>query len=182
MLQEMVNSMMSMQEAEWVAASALDNPAVFRKLLEFSYSTDSKLAFRASWTLSKVCDRYPEMFYPYLPEITRSLPGNRNESVVRSFMRIISMADLEILDEKHQGLLADFCFKALGSGESAIAIKVYSMEIMYNLSLIWPQLANELATSIRILMEDGSGAIVSRGNMILKKITKIPLSPGSSPK
>jgi 8-oxo-dGTP diphosphatase len=180
MLREMINSMMSMQEAEWVAASVPGNPAVFKKLLEYSCGTDPKLAFRASWTLSKVCDRYPEMFYPYLPVIASALPGNSNESVARSFMRIISMAGVDKLDEKHQGLLADYCFNALGSGEAAIAIKVYSMEILYNLSLIYPELANELATSIRILMEDGSGAIVSRGNMILKKITKIPLDPGSS--
>jgi 8-oxo-dGTP diphosphatase len=173
-LQEMINSMMSTQEAEWVATSALENPAVFSKLLEFSYSGEPKLAFRASWTLSKVGDRYPEMFYPYLPEMVRELPHNKNESVVRSFLRILTLTSMEKLDDKHQGLLADFCFGALSSGESAIAIKAYSMEILYNLSLIYPQLANELAASIRILMEDGSAGIVARGNMILKKITEIP--------
>jgi hypothetical protein len=83
---------------------------------------------------------------------------------------------MEKIDEKHHGTLADHCFSALSSGESAIAIKAYSMEILYKLAVIYPQLANELAASIRILMEDGSAGIVSRGNMILKKITKIPLS------
>jgi 8-oxo-dGTP diphosphatase len=181
-LQEMINSMMSMQEAEWVASSALENPAIFNKLLEYSFSGDSKLAFRASWTLTKVGDSYPEIFNPHLHQLIDLLPKIDNEGVERCFLRIISLSAMEKLDERHHGLLADYCFRALSSGESAIAIKAYSMEILYNLSLIYPQLANELAVSIRILMEDGSAAIVSRGNMILKKITKIPLDLGSSQK
>lgn len=181
-LQEMINSMMSMQEAEWVAASALENPAVFKKLFEYSCSGDSKLAFRASWTLTKVGDRYPEIFDPYLHHLVEMLPRVDNEGVERCFLRIISLSAMEKIDEKHHGLLADYCFAALNSGESAIAIKVYSMEILYNLSVIYPQLANELAVSIRILMEDGTAAIVSRGNSILKKITTIPLNLKSSQK
>jgi 8-oxo-dGTP diphosphatase len=181
-LQEMINSMMSMQEAEWVAASALENPAIFTKLFEYSCSGDSKLAFRASWTLTKVGDRYPEIFDPYLHQLIDILPKVDNEGVERCFLRIISLSSMEKIDEKHRGLLADYCFGALNSGESAIAIKVYSMEILYNLSVIYPQLANELAVSIRLLMEDGSAAIVSRGNSILKKITTISLDQGSSQK
>jgi 8-oxo-dGTP diphosphatase len=181
-LQDMINSMMSMQEAEWVAASALENPAIFTKLFEYSCSGDSKLAFRASWTLTKVGDKYPEIFDPYLHQLVGLLPGVGNESVERCFLRIISLAAMEKIGEKHHGLLADYCFSALASAESAIAIKVYSMDILYNLSVIYPQLANELAVSIRLLMEDGSAAIVSKGNSILKKITTIPLGPGSSQK
>jgi hypothetical protein len=179
-LQEMINSMMSMQEAEWVATSALENPVIFNKLLEYSCGNDSKLAFRASWTLTKVGDKYPEIFDPYLNPLVETLLKIDNEGVGRCFLRILSLSGMEKLDDKHQGLLADYCFGALGSGESAIAIKVYSMEILYNLSLIYPQLANELAASVRILMEDGSAAIVSRGNMILKRITEIPLDRQSS--
>jgi 8-oxo-dGTP diphosphatase len=174
-LKEMVNSMMSMQEAEWVANSALENPAIFTKLFEYSFGDDSKLAFRASWTLTKVGDRYPEIFDPYLQQLVDLIPKVVHEGVARCFLRILSLSSMEKIDEKHHGLIADYCFGALSSGESAIAIKVYSMEILYNLSLFYPQLANELAVSIRILMEEGSAAIVSKGNTILKKITKIPL-------
>jgi 8-oxo-dGTP diphosphatase len=47
-LQSIVNNMMSMQEAEWVATSAIENPAIFIKLFEYANSPDNKLAFRAS--------------------------------------------------------------------------------------------------------------------------------------
>jgi hypothetical protein len=180
-LQTIVNNMMGMKEAEWVAVSAIDNPAIFLKLYEYSLSTDKKLAFRASWTLTKVCDRFPEIIYPYLEQIVENLSKIDNESSLRSFLRIISFSELEKISSRHQGLLADFCFSALNSGFSAIAVKAYSMEILYKLSLVYPELANELSISISILMEDGSAGITSRGRMILRKLAGKAIKPKSSP-
>jgi 8-oxo-dGTP diphosphatase len=175
-LKQMINSMMSRQEAEWVANSATENPAIFNKLLEYSYSDDRKLAFRASWTLSKVCDQFPDLIYPHLSRIAESISRFDNESVQRSFLRIISQSDMTKLESRLHGILADHCFAMLKSGFSAIAIKAYSMEVLYKLSLIYPELRNELSCSINILMEDSSAGIIARGRMILKKINEIPLT------
>jgi 8-oxo-dGTP diphosphatase len=171
--QSMIAKLMGMKEAEWVASSAVDNPAIFKKLLEYSFSDDKNLAFRASWTLTKVCDQYPEMIYPNLPEIVEALQKLNNESVQRSFLRIISFSDISQISKKHHGLLADHCFSALKSGFSAIAIKAYSMEILYKLALIYPELANELAVTINMLQAEGSAGIIARGRMILKRIAEI---------
>jgi 8-oxo-dGTP diphosphatase len=176
-LQAILNNMMSMKEAEWVATSAIENPAIFLKLFEYSNSSDKKLAFRASWTLTKVCDRFPDLIYPYLNQIVESLNRIDNESTLRSFLRILSLTDLDKINKRQHGLLADFCFLTLNSGFSAIAVKAYSMEILYKLSLIYPELANELSTSIRILMEDGSAGVTARGNMIIRKLAEMPVKP-----
>jgi 8-oxo-dGTP diphosphatase len=181
-LQKMINTMMSRQEAEWVANSAIDNPSIFNKLLEYSYLKDRKLAFRASWTLSKACDIFPEMIYPHLQRIAETLPLIDNESVQRSFLRILSQNDLKSLSRSNHGILADHCFSMLRSGTSAIAIKAYSMDVLYSLSVIYPELGNELSSNVRIMMEDGSAGIIARGTSILKKISEIPLDPGSSQK
>ena len=181
-LQAIVNNMMSMKEAEWVAISAIENPAIFIRLFEYSNSSDKKLAFRASWTLTKVCDRFPEIIYPYLSKMVESLRKIDNESTLRSFLRIISLSDLDKIISRQHGILADFCFKILNSGYSAIAVKAYSMEILFRLTSIYPELANELSVSIRILMEDGSAGITSRGRAILKKLANRPIKPESSQK
>jgi hypothetical protein len=68
----------------------------------------------------------------------------------------------------------------LNSGFSAIAVKAYAMEILYNLSLIYPELTNELTVSITSLMEDGSAGITARGRMILRKLAEKPIRPKSS--
>lgn len=179
-LQAMINRMMGMKEAEWVAKSAIENPVIFMKLLEYSHSSDNKLAFHSSWILTKVCDKLPKIIYPYLPQMISGLRLLENESTLRSFLRIISLSDLDGIDSHRHGLLADFCFSTLNSGPSAVAVKAYSMEILYKLSVIYPELANELSALIRILLEDGSGGIISRGQMILKKLAVIPVNPKSN--
>jgi 8-oxo-dGTP diphosphatase len=181
-LQEIVNNMMSMKEAEWLATSAIEIPAIFTKLFEYSCSAEKKLAFRASWTLTKVCDKYPEIIYPYLSQIVDKLRKIDNDSTLRSFLRILSLSDLTKLNGHQQGLLADFCFNSMNSGFSAIAVKAYSMEILYRLTIIYPELANELATSIRLHMENGSAGITARGRLVLKKLADMPIKPRSSPK
>lgn len=181
-LQAIINNMMSRNEAEWVATSAIENPAIFLKLFQYSSSSDKKLAFRASWTLTKVCDKYPELIYPYLAQIVETLNKIDNESTLRSFLRIISLCDFDKINSRQHGILADYCFKVINSGYAAIAVKAYSMEILFRLTLIYPELANELSSSIRILMEDGSAGITSRGRAILKKLADRPIKPESSRK
>jgi 8-oxo-dGTP diphosphatase len=176
-LQLMVNQMMSMKEADWLATSAIENPVIFNKLLEYSFSDDKKLAFHASWTMTKVCDRYPDLIYPHLSRIIKTLENIDNESTRRSFLRIISLIDIRKIDEMHHGILADHCFSLLRSGFSAIAVKAYSMEILYKLALKYPELRNELAATINMLQPEGSAGIIARGRQILKKLAETSIDP-----
>ena len=99
---------------------------------------------------------------------------------MRSILRIISLSDMERISEKNHGILADHCFGLLKSGFSAIAIKAYSMEIIYRLALIYPELANELAASINMLEGEGSAGVIARGRIIMKKLAEITGDPGST--
>jgi len=170
-LRNLVNSLMGIKEAEWVVASAIDNPEIFKKLMEYSFSDDKKLAFRASWTVSKVCDKAPDLIIPHLLMLVESLPKINNESVQRSFLRILSLTDMHRFGTKHHGMLAEYCFSALRSGFTAIAIKAYAMGVLYRLALIYPELANELSATINMIQGEGSAGIVARGRQILKKLS-----------
>lgn len=170
---EMVSSTMGAREVEWIAESAVENPAIFRKLFGYSFSDDKKLAFHSSWALAKVVDNRPDLFQDYLPQIIESLEKLGNESTLRSFLRILAFSDISGLGSSNHGLLADYCFSALGSGTSAIAVKAYSMDIIYKLALIYPGLIHELAATINMLHGEGSAGIVARGNIILKRLAGI---------
>ena len=172
-LMDLLANMMSRKEAEFFAASALENKAILHRLLHYSVGSEGKLAFRASWTLSKVFDRYPELIYPHINFIVNSLGKLENESTERSFLRILSLADLPRVDPGYHGVLADHCFSALKSGFSAVAVKSYSMEILYKLALIYPGLIYELCSSINMLQGESQAGIVARGRIILKKLANI---------
>jgi 8-oxo-dGTP diphosphatase len=170
-LRAAISRMMGMKEAEWFAGSAADNPVVFSKLLEYSFSGDQKLAFRASWTLTKVCDKDPELIYPYIDDIILKLGTLENESAIRCFLRIISLSDPGRIKIKNHGILTDYSFGVLKSGFTAVALKAYAMEILYKLALLYPGLGSELEATISILQIDGSAGILSRGRQILKKLS-----------
>lgn len=169
-LRSMVVSMMGIKEAEWVAESAVTNGTILRKLFEYSFSNDRKLAFRASWSLSKVFDKYPDLMTSDLPRMIDSLEKLDNESVQRSFLRMISLSDINTISVRQHGILAHFCFEMLRSGFSSIAVKAYSMEIIYKLALIYPELGNELSVTVKMLQGEGSAGIIARGYIILKKL------------
>lgn len=171
-ISEMLERMMSSKEVDWLATSIAENTAIFRKLTQYSFSSDKKLAFHSSWILSKACEKNPDLINKsFLSSIVQGIKGIDNESVRRSFLKIITLTDLKKIDSKDKGLLADFCFSALHSGISSIAVKAYSMEILLNLTEEYPELAAELEVSVRSLMEDESSAgILSRGRMILRKL------------
>ncbi len=84
----MISNLMSTKEVEWISVSAAENPVIFNKLFEYSFTDDRKLAFRSSWILSKVCDKNPELFYPCLSRMIEALEKLENESTLRSFLRI----------------------------------------------------------------------------------------------
>ncbi len=169
-LRTVVGSLMGIREAKWVAESAVLNEDILRKLLDYSFSSDKKLAFRASWILSKVYDKYPGIIKPELEKLVEALDIIDNEGVQRSFLRIISLSNLNDISIRHHGILADHAFRMLRSRLSAIAVKAYSMEIIYKLALIYPELANELSATINMLKGDESAGILARARIILKKL------------
>jgi 8-oxo-dGTP diphosphatase len=181
-LQAMVNHILRLGEVDWLATSAVENRAVFLKLLEYSFAADKRLAFRSSWILTKICDKNPELIYPHLPSVIDTLEDIDNESVLRSFLRIISLSDLQRINPRHHGMLAELSFRYLRSSETAIAVKAYAMEILYRLTLIYPELAYELIATLKVLLEDSSAGISARGQAILKKLSSLPTDQGSSQK
>lgn len=176
-LRLMVGNMMGTREAEWIAESAIANGDLLAKLFDYSFSDDRKLAFRASWTLSKVHDKTPEVVTPYLNRLIEALDTVDNESVQRSFLRIASLSDLNLVSTRNQGILADHCFRMLKSGFSAIAIKAYSMDIIYKLSLIYPELAGELSATVNLLQDEAPSGVLAKGRILLRKLAANPGDP-----
>ncbi len=171
-LKELVEKAFSAGAIELVAAKADDHNEAIDILLEFASATSDRFAFRASWILTKICESDTALIDDIAPRLTGLLKEATQNGIIRSWLKILSDSDVSKLDETDQGYLADYCFKLLGSGFSEIAQKVYSMAILYKLSLIYPDLANELVTAIMLAAEEGSAAIKARGQMVIADLKK----------
>jgi hypothetical protein len=99
----------------------------------------------------------------------KTLPAIKNESVRRDFLRIF--ADLMLPEgDEETGRLINYCFSCLNSITRQVSIKVYSLEILYKITLKEPDLKNELALTIESVIPYNSMAFAARGRKLLKKL------------
>ncbi len=147
----------------------IDNPLLIEPLLEISCTESGPLSQRASRVLSIYFCRFPEMLKPYVSRIITELSKLKSEGSLRNFLKIFSEIPLS-LGNKNKSILLNLCFDYL-SGNCSIAVKAYSMDILYRFSAEIPEIKNELYHLIESQMPDFSAGLKSRGRKILKKLS-----------
>ncbi len=76
--------------------------------------------------------------------------------------------------KKHETFLLDKAFSYLTNPSESIAIRVFSMTVIFNISKPYPDLLNELQLAIHHLVEtESSAAILSRSKKTLAQINII---------
>ena len=128
-----------------------------------------KFSARAGRVLFFVSRKHPRLVKPYIKEIVRNLPNLKSESLTRDLLRIFADVLLPE-DEDDIGRLLNFCFDMMNTPTRQVSIKIYTMEILYNIVQLEPELKNELTLVIENQMRYGSAGFVSRGTRILKKL------------
>ena len=148
-----------------------DNPVLFKKVLDFALEDRDVFAQRASRVIQLCTSKYPHLIQPHLNEIITSLPGFQNGGLKRNVLRLLSQRTNEFTEEQ-QGILLDVCFKFIMNSDEKPAIKVYAMDILYDISNQYPDLKNELISTIKSQMPTASAGIKSRSQKMLKKLYK----------
>lgn len=147
-------------------------PELFGDFLDFSLRDEPQYAMRAARVLALITEKNPSFASSYIIKIMKSLPDISNDGLKRDFIKILGLYKID-MDDDNLGILVDFCFKWLNASEEKIAIKVYSMDLLFQVCKHYPDMQNELRASIEDQMEKGSGAIRSRGNEILRQMAKL---------
>jgi len=125
---------------------------------------------RAAWPIGIIARKNPELLKPFLPEMAERLGSGRHDAVTRNIVRILEDVDIP---ESLEGIVYDKCFRLLNDPDQAIAIRVFSMSVMFKIARRYPEMLDELATCIRMYLPYGSAGFKNRGNKILTKIDKI---------
>jgi hypothetical protein len=123
---------------------------------------------RAAWPISFIAQKHPKLLDKYYDLFIELLnTPNKHDSINRNILRAFQFVNIP---EKHEGTILDVSFKLLNSSDEPIAIKVFSMTVIYNLSKKHPDIIPELRAIIEAIMENGSSGIKARGRKILKAI------------
>ncbi len=152
--------------AKLIAKEIAREPKHMPKLWEFA-TGEHERAWRATWLMDKVYDEAPELIRPYIPKMIKLIPSLKCESKQRQFLKLIAA---EPLPKNVSGEFINCCFDLLISNSTAVAVRVYAMQILFNFSQQEPDIKNELALVIEEFMSDGTAGFKSRGKRILKKL------------
>jgi hypothetical protein len=150
-----------------------EEPLLLKSLIEVSQLDHDPWSNRSSRVVSVCCCRFPELMTPYISSIIKKLAVLSSEGVIRNYLKIFAEVPVK-LNNRNKSILLNLCFDYLLNAY-AVAIKVYSMEILCNLSDEMPEIKRELYHVIEEQLPESSPGYKSRGEKILKKLKKSSL-------
>jgi len=152
-----------------IANLVFQKPELFDELVQIYFKNEEPVSMRAAWIVDTITEELPKLLLPWLETICRKLPQFGHDGLKRHSLRMLVRSPLP---PAQIGPLTNICFKWLISPKESVAVKVYTMEILYRISQTEPDLKKELADSIEWRMEEETPGFRNRGLKILKKLHK----------
>ncbi len=143
----------------------------FAELMRLFLGNEKLVSQRAAWVFTYCVEEHPELIRPYFKKLIANLGvAGQHDAIIRNTVRTLQTIDVP---REHLGALANACFALLLKHESAIAVKAFSMTILYNIAKKEPDLKAEIALVVNELIPNGSAGIKNRGAKILKALSKL---------
>jgi len=142
----------------------------FQVLIDMFVHDEWRTNQRILWAITHCVEKKAHLIYPHLRMLLDVLKEPKiHNAYKRNTTKILSEIDIP---EEFQGEALDLCFNYLLDVQEAIAVRVFSMQVAYNISQNEPDLLRELATVIEEFLPYGSAGFKARGKKILKQINK----------
>lgn len=159
----------SKAQSEKIADYIENDPERFAELMALFFGDEYRLTQRAAWVAGHCADRYPELIKPHLERMIYNLRHTTHVAVRRNTVRILQNVDLP---DYLLGEAADICFLYLASPDETVAVKVFSMSVLWNICQEEPGLTNELKLLIEEQMPYATAGFKNRGGKILAAMAK----------
>lgn len=145
-------------------------------LIDLCGHPDQQVAFRASWVLEFFAASKSEMFLKYLSQFLTLYPKICNQSVQRSFTKILMLLTKRkfMLVQKLNPAMFDECLSAsfdwLINPKTPVAVQANALDVIFQLSPYHDWILEELKVILEQKLTSGSPALISRAKRVLKKI------------
>ena len=161
---------LSKRNTVYIASVIGTDKKLFKEMFELILTNEEYVSGRAAWVIEHVWLDYPEMIEPYINDMIDFLPKSKYDNQKRHFTKILATRDLKKLDEEKLGILIDRCFTWLEDPIYPTAVKMFSMQLIYNYVEIEPIIATELIAIIENQFNDSTPGFKNRGEKLLKKL------------
>ena len=143
-------------------------PDRFKQLVEVFLSGPFRVTQRAAWPLSICVEYWPYLIVPHLNNLLNFLHKPRiHDAVARNILRLLQFVDIPT---RQHGRVSELCFNYLRHRKVAVAIRVCSMTVLYNIANHYPAMRKELQLVIEDQIPYGTAALKSRGMKVLKML------------
>lgn len=140
----------------------------FDELFKLFLADEYRITQRAAWPVSYCVIAHPSLINKHWKTLVSNLNNPcLHDAVKRNSVRFLQNIEIP---EKYHGNIMNICFSFLESPKEALAVKVFSMTVLWNLSKLYPEIKPELKLIIEDQMPDQSAGFKSRGKKILKQI------------
>ncbi|MBE7174963.1 MAG: hypothetical protein INR69_01075 [Mucilaginibacter polytrichastri] len=147
------------------------------ELVSLSFSEDEGLAWRASWLLENVLIGKLGFYSGQIAGIFNAFPHVQWPGCRRHYGKMVArMSDprsafmKKWVPEKAREPVVETCFEWLINEKEKVAVKVFCVQILFNLRGEFDWVTEELRQQLPFLMRDGSAAMQAKGRKILSAL------------
>ncbi len=147
------------------------DPKRFKNLIDAFLTGPYRITQRAAWPLSYCVELHPELIKPHLKRVLKyAKKPDVHDAVKRNIIRLLQFIEIP---KSMQGVVVDVCFTFLKNPKESVAIRIFAITVLTNLSNILPELKNELIPIIEDQLPYGSAGFISRGRKALLELKKL---------
>lgn len=142
-----------------VAAYIGDDETRFEELMRIFLGEDFREAQLAAWAVSISGELHPQWLRPYIGKMLDNLERPVHPAVIRATVRTFQFTEIP---KRYQARVIDQCFTYLSDLSVPIAIRVFSLTVLGNLAVHYPELKQELRVVLETQLPFTPPAIKSR--------------------
>ncbi len=142
----------------------------FDELVQLFLHDEYHVVQRAAWPIGSIAEIQPQLLTKHLPVFVALLrkPGLHN-AVRRNITRLLQYISIP---EALKGDVMDACFSFICDVNEKAAVKAFSLTILEQLAIEYPEIMPEIITVIEERWDVETAAFHSRAKKILKKNKK----------
>ncbi|MEW6469976.1 MAG: hypothetical protein AB1458_13695 [Bacteroidota bacterium] len=148
-----------------------DDKKRFAVLMKLFLGDEYRISQRAAWMVNYCAGYHPELIQPYLGKVIANLkkPG-LHAAVKRNTVRLLQYI---AIPSRLMGPAAEACFVLFSSKSEPVAVKCFSMTVLFNICKKEPGLKNELKLMIEEQLPYSSAGFRARAGRTLAALEKL---------
>jgi hypothetical protein len=151
-----------------IVAYVGNDKELFAELITLMLTAEYRVAQRAAYSVSYCVQEHPDLIKPWFARMIKKMGDKHaHDAIRRNALRILENVDIP---KKYCGQLFELSNNYLHDIKEPIAVRAFSISVMFNIARKYPDLKNEVQHNAESLLHCGIPALESRSRNILKQI------------